>query len=187
MNSETKDRRQDRPSPKELLIVFLLGGFVIAADQLSKFAVERSLSLYESWAPIESLANYFKIMHISNTGVAFGLFQGAGIGFAIFAALIAVAIVVYNFWLEGGQNAIRIALGLQLGGSLGNLVDRLRQGHVTDFLDFGPWPLFNLADLSVVSGLILLLILMLREERRLATSAAQEAVEAESGASLEEL
>ena len=82
-----------------------------------------------------------------------------------------MAIILYYRHLPDGQRLARIALGLQLGGAVGNLVDRLRQGFVVDFIDlnFWPlhdWPVFNLADGSIVAGVTLLALLMLWEERR---------------------
>jgi signal peptidase II len=79
------------------------------------------------------------------------------------ALLVAAIILLYNYRLPTGHFLFRIALGLQLGGALGNLVDRIRLGHVTDFLDFGPFPVFNLADASIVAGVLVLVFLMLTE------------------------
>jgi signal peptidase II len=96
----------------------------------------------------------------------FGLFQGTGMFFAILAVFVIGAIIYFNFTLPGDQWLLRIAIGLQLGGAIGNLVDRLRQdGHVTDFIDIGPWYIFNLADLAIVSGVILFGWVILRDHR----------------------
>jgi signal peptidase II len=138
---------------------------VLILDQFTKYLVETRIPLYQSWAPIPALAPFFRITHTTNTGAAFGLFQGGGWIFGVLAAVVAAAIVYYSLTLPRGHNMLRLALGLQLGGALGNLFDRIQLGHVTDFLDFGPWPVFNLADLAVVSGVVLLAWLMLREER----------------------
>jgi signal peptidase II len=138
---------------------------VVGADQLTKMAVERALPLNASWAPFESIAALFRFTRVSNTGAAFGLFPAGSVLFAVIAAVVGLIIFVTNFQLPAGNLPLRLALGLQLGGSLGNLVDRLRLGHVTDFLDFGPWPVFNLADTAVVAGVVLLALLVLLEER----------------------
>jgi signal peptidase II len=85
--------------------------------------------------------------------------------FTLVALIVSTAIIIYNFRLEPGHRMLRLALGLQLGGAIGNLIDRLQRGFVTDFMDFGPWPVWNIADLAVVSGTVLLIWIMYQEER----------------------
>ncbi len=137
----------------------------LAADQLSKAWVRENLALYESWAPIPALARYFTFTHVTNTGIAFGLFREWG------SVLIAVAVVViaflllYTRQLVTARWPVQIAMGLQLGGAFGNLIDRIRFGSVTDFLDFKFWPVFNLADSAIVVGMLLMLVFMGVEER----------------------
>jgi signal peptidase II len=92
----------------------------------------------------------------------------------VVAILVAVIIIVYNYRLPTGHFLFRAALGLQLGGALGNLIDRIRLGHVTDFLDFGSWPVFNLADASIVGGVAVLVLLMLLEGRETAAQSQPE-------------
>jgi signal peptidase II len=151
---------------REKLLPFLITAGVLAADQLTKYLVETRIPLYGSWAPILALEEWFRIVHTANTGAVFGLFQGTGMIFAGLAVVVAIAIVYFNLTLPGGHWLIRIALGLQLGGALGNFVDRMRQGHVTDFIDVGPWYIFNLADMAITSGIILFAIAYLREYRK---------------------
>lgn len=153
------------------LILFLIAALVIIFDHFSKVLIEAWLPLNHTWAPFPELEGYFRITHVSNTGAAFGIFPGGSPVFTIVALIVAVVIVVYNYRLPAGHRLLRVALGLQLGGALGNLVDRLRLGHVTDFLDFGPWPVFNLADMAIVGGVIILGLLMLQEERELRRAA----------------
>ncbi|KAA3661814.1 MAG: signal peptidase II [Chloroflexi bacterium] len=147
------------------MMLFWIAGLVILLDQLTKMFVESRLPLYDMWAPIPSIQELFRITHVPNTGMAFGLFPSGSSFFLIVAVVVALAIIYYNFTLPKGQFALRLALGLQLGGALGNFVDRLRIGHVTDFLDFGPWPVFNVADMAIVSGAIVLGWLVLQETR----------------------
>jgi signal peptidase II len=151
---------------KQQILLFLIAGSVIVLDQLSKWLVEQSLAFYEVWAPIPAIEPYFRLMHATNTGAVFGLFQGGGPFFAIMALIVSVGIIYYNHTLPAGNFWLRVALGLTLGGALGNLIDRFRLGHVTDFLDFGPWPVFNVADMAVVGGAILLGWLVLQESRQ---------------------
>lgn len=158
----------ERPEKKapfsEIVILFLVMAIVLIVDQWTKHIVETWLPLNTTWAPIPGLASIFRVSHVANTGAAFGLFPTGSAIFTVVAILVAVFIVVYNFRLPAHHVLYRVALGLMLGGALGNLIDRLRQNHVTDFMDFGPWPVFNVADFCVVSGVIILAILMLREQ-----------------------
>lgn len=159
---------------KDRGIVLLVAAAVILLDQLSKYLVIQSLPLYQSWAPIPALAAFFQITHVANTGTAFGLFPNVGWLFGLMAVVVSGAIIYFNERIASGNIWLRVALGLELGGALGNLIDRVRLGYVTDLLDFGPWPVFNLADLAIVSGAVLLAWIVLREERE-----AKKAAEAE--------
>jgi signal peptidase II len=123
-----------------------------AADQITKLAVKTNLALGESW-PAEG---FLRISHGTNSGSAFGLFRGQPLILAI-ASLFAIGFIVYYYRAHStGRPMARFTVGLLLGGSLGNLVDRLRSGEVVDFIDVGPWPVFNLADCSIVVGMTLL-------------------------------
>ena len=137
---------------------------VVALDQWAKHLVVTNLALYESWAPIPALENIFTIHHITNTGAAFGLFQDGNLFFMIVAVIVSLVILFYYRYVPDGQWFVRLSLGLQLGGALGNLVDRLRTGSVVDFLNFQIWPVFNVADMSIIGGVILLALLLLRED-----------------------
>jgi len=143
-----------------------MAAFVIIADHISKLLIENTLPLNTYWAPIPALTHIFRITHISNTGAAFGMFANSGLILSLIAFVVAGVIIFYNFSLPPGQFWLRLALGLQMGGALGNLIDRIRLGHVTDFLDVGPWWVFNLADLSIVIGVVILAILMFNEQRQ---------------------
>jgi signal peptidase II len=149
----------------EKSLLFSVALLSITLDHLSKRFVEAWLPIGASWAPLPELEPLFRFAHVSNTGAAFGLLSSGSTLFGLIAAIVSAFIIYYNYRLPANQHAYRIALGLQMGGAIGNLVDRLRQGHVTDFLDFGPWPVFNLADFSIVAGVVLLGALMLRDQR----------------------
>lgn len=151
----------------ERLILFLVALVAIGLDQFTKYLVESNLALFEVYAPIPSLESVFRIFHIYNTGATFGLFAGGGDIFRYLAIVVSLGIIYYNHILPGNQRLLRLALGLQMGGALGNMIDRFRIGHVTDFIDIGPWYIFNLADLAVVSGAVILGILVWRESREL--------------------
>jgi len=141
---------------------------VLALDQVSKSWVVAHMSLGESREVAPWLTPIFSLTYVTNTGIVFGLFQGMG-DILLVVALIAVgAILLYYRHLPPGPIVLHIALGLQLGGALGNLVDRLTRGAVVDFIDlnFWPlhhWPIFNVADTCIVAGVALLLLVMLTE------------------------
>jgi signal peptidase II len=144
----------------------------IGADQLTKEFVTRRLSLGEEADVIGPLS----IHHVQNTGIAFGLFPSATALVTVFTAL-AVAWMLYFFARSGARHALLpVALGFLIGGSTSNLLDRLRLGHVTDFLDVRYWPAFNLADSFIVVGVLILLAAVLgsgrapTRERQLAPS-----------------
>ena len=137
-------------------ILFLLALLVIAADQLSKIWIRSNLlvgqSLFET--------GFFRLTHIHNTGAAFGLFPGQSFPLTIvalvgIAAFLIYALVIYQGFPFLDNMPNRVALGLILGGTVGNLIDRLRLEHVTDFIDFNIWPTFNLADSAITIGAML--------------------------------
>ncbi|MCS7087704.1 MAG: signal peptidase II [Thermoflexales bacterium] len=155
----------------------LLGIALVAllADQTTKRIVEANLALYES---IPFIGHYLSWTHVQNTGAAFSLFPNGGALFVVIAVVVAAVIVYYAPRLPTNDWFSRIALGLQLGGALGNLVDRLRQGYVTDFIHFQipeigfDWPVFNIADSCIVVGTLALIIVNLWRERRARNSTA---------------
>ncbi len=123
-------------------------------DQLTKAIVRGQLRVGESW-PEEG---FFRFTHAWNTGTAFSLLQDQStlLTFVSFGAVIALYFVYRS--VESPTIWVRMAFGLLLGGALGNLLDRLRLGHVTDFFDVGPWPIFNIADSSIVVGIFVLFL-----------------------------
>ena len=150
-------------------ILFGLALLVIAADQITKYFIRVSLAEYETFAPIPFLADFLTFIHTSNTGAAFGMFKAFGGVFTLIAIVVVAALVYYYPRLPPNQIGIRVALGLQLGGAAGNLTDRLtNDGKVTDWIFFH-WfnlfnaPIFNLADLAIVGGVIVLALLMWKE------------------------
>ncbi len=135
----------------------------VIIDQLVKREVVAVLRPGQSWAPIPALERWFSFTYVTNTGAAFGLFPSHGYVFVAIAVVVAVAIAIYYWHMPAGQVLIKLSLGLQLGGAVGNLIDRLLYGHVVDFIDFKFWPVFNLADTSIVLGVTLLAYALLRD------------------------
>ena len=148
--------------PYEWIALVSIAVAALVADQLTKALVIRSLELGESVDVVGPLT----INHVRNSGIAFGLFSTwAGTVTMLTAA--AVLWMVFYFARSGACHPILpIALGLLIGGSAGNLVDRVRLGHVTDFLDLTYWPAFNLADTFIVTGVAILMIALVAAERK---------------------
>ena len=136
---------------------------VLAVDQLSKYLVRANMRLGESW-PSDGL---FRLTHGTNTGSAFGFLPNQTVLLTV-ASVVAIGFLVYLYRVYAmPRPLLRLAIGLQLGGALGNLIDRLRAGEVVDFIDVGAWPIFNLADSSIVVGMTMLFgILLLPDSRR---------------------
>ena len=134
------------------LILVVVAGAAVLADQLTKQVVGRTLALGES----VDIVGPFSIHQVQNSGIAFGLF-GSRTSIVIAVTGIAVAAMLVFFARSGRRHPVLpVALGLVLGGSIANLIDRVRLGHVTDFLDFVAWPAFNLADTFIVFGVTIL-------------------------------
>ena len=152
--------RKRLPIYRDLLLI-QLAIFVFLTDQFSKYLVRELLVLHESF-PREG---FLRITHTFNTGSIFGLFQGQNTPL-ILVSFIGVAVLILLYRSQRYPTGLlRLSLGLQLGGAFGNLVDRVRLGHVTDWVDVGPWPVFNVADASIVSGLVILAWLFIMAER----------------------
>jgi signal peptidase II len=133
----------------------------LAGDQLTKHIVSSRLSLDGEVDVVGPLS----IHHVQNSGIAFGLFASATPIVTILTAL-AVCWMLFFFARSGARHPILpVALGLLIGGSASNLIDRIRLGHVTDFLDFSYWPAFNLADSFIVLGVLILLAALLLPQR----------------------
>jgi signal peptidase II len=132
--------------------------FVFALDQAAKAGVEDHIVLGEKVDVLGPL----RLTLSHNTGVAFGIAGGAGLKLVIFTAL-ALGVIGYLFFRNPTRPGMWIATGLVAGGALGNLADRIRADAVTDFIEVGSWPPFNLADVSITTGVLLLVFICLRE------------------------
>jgi len=135
-----------------------LCGLVVIADQAAKALVERNLTPgqdVEVLGPLELTLTH-------NTGVAFGLASGGGVRLVLLTAL-ALGVVAYVFSRDPTRPGLWVAAGLLAGGALGNLADRVRSDAVTDFIQVGSWPAFNLADIAVTVGVLVLALSFLRE------------------------
>ena len=139
------------------LPIVLAMAATFAADQLTKYLVRESLRLGESWPA----TGFFRFTYGTNSGTAFGLFPDQTVLLTI-ASVAAIGFIIYFHRTHGGRDWIsKLTIGLLLGGAFGNLIDRVVAGEVTDFIDVGPWPIFNIADSSIVVGIALLVARLL--------------------------
>lgn len=123
----------------------------VALDQLTKALVRGNLAPGER---IDLFAGA-DLVRVANRGIAFGLLDDAG-ALVIALAAIAFAALLAVFLATSGRRGLWLPIGLLAGGAIGNLIDRVRDGAVTDFIDIGPWPAFNLADVEITVGVAIL-------------------------------
>jgi signal peptidase II len=168
---------------KDYIFLLIFASVVIAIDQITKAIVRSNLAVGEIWAPWPWLIPYARIVHWTNTGAAFGMFQHLGGLFTILALIVSVAILYYFPQVPSQDWPLRLALGLQLGGAVGNLIDRLTIGSVTDFISVGNFAVFNVADASVSIGAAVLVIALWLKERseRVSVGDEQEATSVPGG------
>jgi signal peptidase II len=138
----------------------------LALDLATKAVAASQLHLA---LPVSLIDGYLRFTLVNNTGTAFGLFPGRRVLFLIFSCIAIVAIIVLFARLGRATRLQVLAMGLLLGGALGNLHDRVRFGPVTDFIEMGIaghyWPVFNIADAAITIGVVLLAWTMLRHDR----------------------
>lgn len=144
------------------MIFIAASALALISDQLSKFIVRRYMVLGQSKTVIKGLLS---ITHINNSGAAFGLLPNKQWLFLLVALAAIVIAVIYILKNKQTSNFIQLALGLAVGGALGNLTDRFLFGKVTDFIDFHFWPVFNIADSSIFIGMFLLIIIVIIEPK----------------------
>lgn len=151
---------------KKTALLFIIAAIIVLVDQFTKWLVVSNLEPGETWVPWVWLAPYARIVHWWNTGVAFGMLQGMNLVFVILAILVSMGIVYYYTLVPEDDKWLRAALIMELGGAVGNLVDRIRLGHVIDFVSVGNFPVWNVADSCITVGVFVLLIGVWLQERR---------------------
>lgn len=166
--------RTDRSGrPIGLPILLAVGIVVLAVDQVTKALVVANMALGSS---VGVIGDVIMLWHVRNEGAAFSLFQGGTLLFLVVTVVALGMIVYFHRAFTGRSLWLQALLGLILGGTLGNFIDRLRQGYVTDFVSVGVgtvrFPTFNVADSSIVVGIgILVIVLMLLDRQREAITA----------------
>lgn len=166
MAENTEQHISERPAPLLIgdkiswyrdWVVLVTVPAVLAIDQVSKYLIRTNLYRGESWPE----SGLFRLTYGTNTGAAFGMFTNFT-PLLIVASLFAIGFLIYFYRTHAFPHPLlRLAIGLILGGAVGNLIDRVRAGTVVDFIDVGPWPIFNLADSSIVVGITLLIGILL--------------------------
>jgi signal peptidase II len=158
--------------------VALIAAAIIVLDQVTKVVVDLALEPGEAWLRDSPV----RIVHVRNTGSAFGLFPNQTL-FLTVASFIAIVFMVW-YYRQAQRPALPVVIsfGLLLGGAIGNLLDRVRHSFVVDFIDFRVWPVFNAADASISIALILLLTHMLLTQRGEKLAALKAQAEAEERA-----
>lgn len=145
---------------KKNIAIFSMALVVILLDQSAKFLIKQNLQLSQS---IPIIKNILHLTHITNTGSAFGLFKGVNAFFILFSIIVIIVIFYYLKKIKKDEVKLQFAVGLLLGGTAGNLIDRLLYGRVIDFIDFRVWPVFNVADSAVTISVVFLIILLWRK------------------------
>jgi signal peptidase II len=154
--------------------ILMIAIVIVGLDQWTKAMVRANIPAGESWLPDswQWLSPYARIVHWYNTGAAFGMFKDGSMVFTVLAFIVIAAILFYYPQVEKEDWSLRLALSMQLGGAMGNLIDRLTIGHVTDFISVGTFPVFNIADASIsVGAAVLFLGVWLRESAERKTKA----------------
>jgi signal peptidase II len=147
--------------PRATLAACATGLVVIALDQVTKAVVRDEIPRGDS----HDVVLGFDLVHVHNTGVAFGFMSGGGALVLVGTALALLALLVF-FSLHSGRPLVWLPTGLLLGGALGNLIDRTQQGHVTDFIKFPHFPAFNVADIAITFGVVALVLVLEGPGRR---------------------
>lgn len=161
--------------------LLVIATLIIILDQLTKFFIRKYMVYGETWAPWDWMMPYARLLYIHNTGAAFGLFKNANPVFMVLAVIVSGVIIYYYPQIPKEEKVIRFALSLQLAGAVGNLIDRIFFGRVTDFISVGNFAIFNVADSSITVGVFILLIAVWwqdrKEKKKMAAAKLDESVE----------
>lgn len=143
------------------MLFWLVALFTLVADQVTKYIVRTTMT---EWESIPLIKDIFHLTYVLNPGAAFGMLPNKTVFFVVIAVVVIGGIIIFNRRVPADRILLRSALGLQVGGAVGNLIDRLRFAHVVDFLDFRVFPVFNFADVAITVGVGLLILEILRQE-----------------------
>ena len=161
--------------------LFIIAGVILVLDQITKILVQHSIPFESSYFDpnrITVIEDFFYLVHIGNQGAAWGMFSEYSGILTLLSFAVLLFIFCFRKQLELQRGKVQIAFGLLIGGILGNLIDRIRVGHVVDFIDihlpftlpyilpFGRWPAFNIADSAIVFGMLFYLLLSLSDTKK---------------------
>lgn len=161
--------------------LFIIAGVILVLDQITKILVQHSIPFESSYFDpnrITVIEDFFYLVHIGNQGAAWGMFSEYSGILTLLSFAVLLFIFCFRKQLELHRGTVQIAFGLLIGGILGNLIDRIRVGHVIDFIDihlpftlpyilpYGRWPAFNIADSAIVVGMLFYLLLSLSDTKK---------------------
>ncbi|MEW5867785.1 MAG: signal peptidase II [Chloroflexota bacterium] len=149
----------------DYLILLSVAGLVVLLDQWIKSLVRTHLSPNEIYRPDLWITQYVRILHLKNSGTIGGIFQNMGGFFTVLSILISITVLLYFPQVPRQEWMLRLSLCLVLGGGVGNLIDRLSRGYVTDFVSVGNFLVFNVADASLSVGIALCLFAVWQHSR----------------------
>lgn len=156
--------KSSRVSLPRLTAFFLVAAAVLVADQWSK-AFMTAFLLHSGRRSVPVFTDYIRLTYTENRGAAFGLLQDQTSLFIVVGVVVIAVIAASYRYIHGTSPVLNVALGLQMGGALGNLLDRIRYGYVVDFIDLTVWPVFNVADSAIVVGVLLMALVLLTGNR----------------------
>jgi signal peptidase II len=157
----SRDMSKARSRLRRDLTFFGIAVSVFVLDQITKALVRANIEPGEAWPSSDAFLN---IVNVSNSGAAFGILQGQTLFLVVTSLVGLAAIVLYYIFPPLEHGLLRVALALQLGGAAGNLIDRIRFGEVTDFINFSFWPAFNVADSCISIGVVTIIWFFLTAE-----------------------
>jgi signal peptidase II len=155
LSSRTSSKASPRGRPAAVARALTLVIVVAIIDQLTKRAIRAGIAVGD----VHTLLPGLRLVHVTNNGVAFGFLAGGGAALLV-VTLVALVALTGFFIMHPTRRGLWIACGLLVGGALGNLIDRLTQGSVTDFVKLPLWPAFNLADTAITFGVFALLYVL---------------------------
>jgi signal peptidase II len=145
------------------MLFYLIAILIAAADQLIKYFIQNYLPLNHS---IPLIGDVVKLTYVRNTGVAFSLFVGFSPYLAFVGTMVVAVVIFFHYRFKKMNPVVQLGLAFVLGGSLGNLIDRFFRGFVIDYADITIWPVFNLADIMINVGVIMLAYKLFEEEEK---------------------
>jgi signal peptidase II len=143
------------------MLFYSIALLITVLDQICKYTINKYMVLGQS---LPLLGNFFKLTYVRNTGAAFSFFVGFSPYLAVIGLAVSIAVVYFHYRIPSKNYFLQIALAFILGGSLGNLSDRIFRSYVIDYLDFTVWPVFNLADIMINVGVFMLVYKLFEKE-----------------------